>query len=162
MMKKILILLIVKKSITEKITDLLNIYHNLFDGRYKISLSCFYHLLHLIDGNFNKSFEKFLEDDVSYKINEIKKYSGSRLFIETTEWLLLGADSHVRNAIAHKKWKFIENVVELNDRSGWQKKFSLIEIEDLIRSLKIVNRAMESAIIISIVKYYDFIKKHNS
>jgi len=143
------------KKIFNKLNQYLLAYHNLYDGRYKISLSYFHYINDVIYEMDRKSFNNYTFDDVSYKIKQIKISNSTRLFIEDIEWLNIGADEHVRNAIAHKRWKFIDCYVELNDRGGWSKKLTFIEIEDLYRSLKISSRAMESAIIIGLIKYYE-------
>jgi hypothetical protein len=149
-----------KKNISKTLMDLLVTYHNLYDGRYKVSLSCFHYLIDVIYGLDNRNFDKYLEDDVSFKIKQIEKTDIKRVFIDTPEWLLIGVDEHIRNAVAHKRWNFIESYVELSDRSGWEKKFGFFQIEDLYRSLKIANRAMESALIISVVQHLDIFKKY--
>ena len=146
----------------DRLRKMLIHYHDLYEGTYKVCLSLFHFLCDLLEGNYkpSKPFEEYLNrDDVSYKIDKISNYSASIKLQHNIDWLLIGADSHIRNAVAHKRWEFKKGKVLLKDRNGWSKEFDYSEIKDLIRSLNIANKGMQSAIIIGFCKYMEEIAK---
>lgn len=146
----------------DRLRKMLLYYHDLYEGSYKIGLSLFHFLCDLMEGKYksSKPFETYLEkEDVSHKIIQLTKYSSEIKLQKNIQWLLIGADSHVRNAIAHKRWEFKEGKVILRDRDGWEKELNYFEIEDMIRSLKIALKGMQTAMTISFCKYMDEISQ---
>jgi hypothetical protein len=138
---------------------MLGYYHDIYDGGHKVGLS-FYHLACDIltsrhDGK--KTFDDYLRDDVSFKFRKLKELSPNAKLQHSVDWLLLGLDNHIRNAVAHKNWEFVENKeIILNDRDGWSKKFNYLEIDDILKSLLIAYYGIQAGLLISFVKYqYD-------
>lgn len=149
-----------KVAPADRLRKLLIYYHDLYDGSYKVSLSFFHFICDAIEGNVNnKIFDKYLDDDVSYKIKKLSDYSSKIKLQHNISWILMGSDSHIRNAIAHKRWEFIKGRVLLKDRDGWNKEFGFIEIDDLIRSLKIANLGMQTVILLEYSKHSKEISK---
>ena len=144
-----------RSSPADNLRKMLIHYHDLYDGTYKICLSLFHFLCDLIENKISnkKPYEKYIEDDVSYKIDKLEKYSASVHLQDNLSWLLIGADNHVRNAIAHKNWNFINNKVSLFDKSGWKKDFEFIEIEDMIKNINIANKGMQAGLLIGFSMY---------
>ena len=130
-------------------------YHDLYDGEYKVGLSFFHLVCDVLVGTFNpkKGFEEYLRDDVSHKTKRIKEMSGSLKTIHGLEWLVFGADIHIRNAVAHKNWRFTENTVVLWDKDGWEQTFGILELDDILRSLTIAIIALEASLIIALTKH---------
>lgn len=141
--------------IDDRLRLMLIYYHDLYDGEYKIALSFFHLTCEILSGKFDekKTFKDYLSEDVSYKLIKLKELSESIKLAHNLEWLLLGADNHIRNAIAHKNWHFADGKVKLWDKSGWSLILSEIELEDLIKKITIAILAIEASLIIVLSKY---------
>ena len=145
-----------ESSVTEDQLRLMLVhYHDVYDGGYKIALSFFHLVCDMISGRYDgkKTFDQYLEDDVTFKIRSIKAIAESVTVVPGLEWLLLGADNHVRNAVAHKNWRFTEGTVILSDRDGWTRTLGMLELEDIVKNITIAIIALEASLTISFSKY---------
>lgn len=153
------------KNIEERIKLNLNYYHDVYEGRYKYVLNLMHFCADILLGHADDNFEKYVKNDPSYMIKKIKSYVREIKLQDTIEWILIGADEHIRNAIAHKRWKFIDGQVLLEDKNRnneiiWFNSFNYLEIDDVVRNLTINFLALESSLIISFVKHIKNVRKY--
>lgn len=155
---------IIKQLDDNKITaqDLklyLNQYNEIYDGKYRILLSLIHFCLDIYNNKGNYDFDRYCKNDVSYMMKEIKEQEYSKIYSDTVDWIFLGIEPHIRNAVAHQKIILRRSKVILSDKDGWEKEFDYFVLYDYLNNIKIVSLALEASLIISMVRNKDEIAK---
>lgn len=142
-----------KKIDMDYMKTIIEHYHEIYEGRYKFLLAFFVYTVDIYLSSAKKELNKYFEDDVSYLLKKVKKYIYKKIYIDTIDWLSIGADENIRNAIAHKSIIYREMFAIFSDKKGWREQLNFIEFEDILRNLKIVCNAMEAGLIITQAKH---------
>jgi hypothetical protein len=106
----------------------LQLYHDIYEGEYKALISFYHLILDILENNFTSAslIENYFTCYPSKNLCEIKELSKQIKLQNSIDWILIGANNNIRNAIAHKNWKFLNNEVTLWNMRGNSKKKLLI------------------------------------
>jgi hypothetical protein len=90
---------------------LLDKYHSLYEGNVRYTLAPVTYALDIITGHKDsgaKSPEEYASDDVSYKLQKIE--NAKKLQLQNPlDPLLIGIEPHLRNAISHRTFEYLDS-----------------------------------------------------
>jgi hypothetical protein len=142
------------QSITHEI---LTLYHQLYEGRYKLLLA-FYRFMtelrHDSDVKLDK-LEKLRSNQVIDNLRYLKKVLSPIEYFNVG----LGADSHVRNAIAHRLIELREGKVFLRD-GKWTEEFDFHKAQNLVQALNLTTLGLITGLWVSAMKHNDIMRSH--
>ncbi|MBL7128734.1 MAG: hypothetical protein ISS16_07090 [Ignavibacteria bacterium] len=140
-------------------------YHDVYEGEYKALISFYNITFDILEGENLQPLEYYYSSYPSTVIKNVEKLSKKVKLVHNADWILIGADNNIRNAVAHKNWKFFNGKVELfnlNPKTKeitWNKTFIKIELEDKMKSLRLAVLGMQVGFLLGFVKYETKIQK---
>jgi hypothetical protein len=143
-----------EQSITHEV---LVFYHQLYEGRYKLLLA-FYHFMINLQANSNFELRK-LDKLRSRQVFDNLKYLKRVLPQAEYNHICLGADPHLRNAIAHREVELREGKVKVRD-GRWTKAFDFTRAELLVKSLNLTMLGLLGGLLVSSMKHNDVLRSH--
>ena len=151
-LKKIEHIEVAKIEFREKVSALMAVYKDLYDGYYKcicstISIS----KLILNQKDLPADFLVYIHEDPKIKIRELECDDKDGCVLPLPE-LCVGCNRHLRNSIAHQRWKLSGNIIEcwdsLNGKRTWEKKFTFESLFQEVKSLLSTVEAMSLALVV--------------
>ncbi len=141
---------------------ILILYHDMYDGRYRTALSYHHFLIEksLGQSSATKSFSAYLNDDVSYMLKAIREIGNRENRLADFEMFCSGADSHIRNAVAHRRWNFGEDRVTLSDIDGWEQSYDYGDLETLVKRLSLTTNALEAGEVFAFASHQEQVARY--
>ena len=143
-----------EQSITHEI---LTLYHQLYDGRYKLLLAFYRFMIDLIQGRDVqlRHLQKIRANDAVDNLKYLKK----KLVANEASCISCGANFHVRNAIAHREIELREGKVFLRD-GRWREGYDFSSASNLAKSLNLTTLGLITGLWVSSMKHNDIMRSH--
>jgi hypothetical protein len=76
------------------------------------------------------------------------------------EMFCSGADSHIRNAVAHRRWNFGEDRVTLSDIDGWEQSYDCDDLETLVKRVSLTTNALEAGEVFAFASHQEQVARY--